>query len=88
MTNLKMVGIALTAIGAAAAGACYLVKKIKEKKAAEAEPMKLNPPKNVMNDSKAELMKSNLEEKDQVGQDSGNVRIHLDDVPGNKFTTE
>lgn len=91
MVNLKIVGMALTTIGAitaAATGTYCLVKKIKEKKAAESETMRLNAPDSVTNDSKAELMKSNLEEKDQAGNDANDVRIHLDDVPGNKLTAE
>lgn len=87
--GLKILGMTLTTIGAISAtvaGTYFLIKKIKEKKAAASmESPVANLPQDVVNNSKAELMKSKLKEEDQIGSEN-KIRVDLNDVPKNKYS--
>lgn len=89
--GLRILGMTLTtigAIGATVAGTYFLVKKIKEKKAAEsADTSAIDSSQDVVNDSKAELMKSKLKKEDQVGSENS-VHIDLNDAPKNKYSID
>lgn len=89
--GLKILGMTLTtigAIGATIAGTYFLVKKLKEKKAVEStDTSGIDSSQDVINNAKAELMKSKLKIEDQAGSES-KVHVDLDNVPKNKYSME
>lgn len=85
LNTLEIIGITATAVGAATTAAIvgtkFVLKKIEEKKQAKEDKiLQLNMPAGVGDDSKNELLGSELKSEDIAGEDK-EPRINIEDIP-------